>query len=145
MNVDEDQLLADSPTVRPQAATKEMLKLGTGAQVPDSGSLSKTQRKNLKARQKRKQQWKQLKATTTAATVSAPVAAVESPAEGTAAPVVTPPTAAPADATGQGVARPNRARPTPRSLFQTAWRSLLDAKSQLNTAMNLMKFYRYDG
>jgi hypothetical protein len=42
------------------------------------------------------------------------------------------------------VQRPNEARPMPRGLFGIAWRSLIEARRQLNQAITTLEMYRYD-
>lgn len=45
----------------------------------------------------------------------------------------------------QAARRPNQARHVPRSVFNTAWEEMRKAKRSLDVAMELLKFYRYDG
>ena len=139
--------------------------------------LSKTQRKNRRARQKRRQLRLQRTvvscglappavAGTGGVTASVRVAGIAAAPVAVALPAATQRQATPLPAlvtqaasrqplTAAAVGgrphlprvprRPNRARPMPKSIFDTAWGEMLKAKRSLDVAMELMKFYRYDG
>lgn len=120
----EDALLAEAAgsTTEPVASTSKQPERKAHEVVPAVG-LTKTQKKNQKARMKRK--LKRDTSSLSAGEGQKPQAAVSSPGQ--------PPSK-----------RPNVARPMPRTLFLQAWTELLNARRSVDAAMEVLRFYRYD-
>ena len=127
----------------------ETVELPLHTQEGEQG-LSKTQRKNRRAKQKRRQL---VASVGVAGIAAAPVAvallaATQEQATPLSALVTEAASCQPLTAAGgrphlpRVPRRPNQARPMPKSIFDTAWREMLKAKRSLDVAMELMKFYR---
>ena len=166
----ENQLLGEEPEASspqnpaPREEEPRQVELPQPAQPQGLGVLTKTQRKNRQARLKRKQRLQQAAvvlavsepARVTAAVPEAAAAALAVPEAGMPRVAVAPVVAAPAQplAVARGPRphvrpppglRQHHARHVPRSVFATAWGEMLKAKRSLDVAMELLKFYRYDG
>jgi hypothetical protein len=132
---------------------------GADAGTPTAAvsTLTKTQKKNRAARERRRRFLQAARAAreglpatrplAVEGTSSAPNASGGQPAQqpqsGQAAtqPAQLPRPTGPRQGRVQGL---NRARPMPRGLFGIAWRSLIEARRQLNQTIATLEMYRYD-